>query len=562
MKYFHTLILLMILIACKDNHVIDPLFPWPSSGIEEADSIMTALEYRMAKLDSLCSSQDNNQQLRERLCSIANIYRDNESLQLRKHFLEILAIRNWTNDKAASHRLDSIIQKINITRYPYEYHKLTTLKVEMEIDPVRQYDMIIDNLAFFEKSGSHIDKARNLILAGNVMSNLEDTLLALNYFTKASEIFKELGCNYAYGITCNNIAIISEYEKGEAILRNLLADSACCEVPARVLALQNLYVRTDSLPLLKEALEIYNNQSVDHKHLPIVMALIGRHYINNGHPDKGIEILLNAVDTANKYVPEYGKNLMIINNFLADGYYLLDNKDSCIEAFSRARHYAEIFNRQKATAGVYATDASVRIKMAERNVRLERERTVWILIISILMLGILILLLVLHIRKRRAEKMYHDMLMAERHERNLQSIRAQSKIMEESDKLVVSVAAEINILLSASKLTEDGALRLRKLLKIHNSNEDSRQGYLKVQKELDTRFMERLKQDYPNMPETQLRLASLIASGLDNRQIESILNIEYASLYKGRYRLRSRLGLTKEQSLEDFLRTYNRPLSD
>lgn len=563
MKYLRVFIfLLLALVACKRSNVIDPLFPWTVSGIEKADSMMRILEYHMIKLDSLFPCQESNSQLRERLCSIADNYRDNKPLQLRKSFLEIVKTPNWANDSCAISRLDSVIESVDKTLYPYEYHKLTTLKIEMEKDPVKRYNMAIENIIFFDKLGCEIDQARNLILAGNVMSDLKDTVLALNYHTKAAEIFKRLNCNYGYGITQNNIAILSEPDKSDIILRNLLADSSRFDNSTRVLALQNLYLRTDSLPLLEEALEIYNTNNVNPTNLPFVIALIGRHFITHGNPSKGVEILRNAIDTARKYTPEYGRPFMVINNFLADGYFMLDNKDSCIEAFSNARKFEDIFNQQKAHAGVYATDAAIRIKMAEHKAHLERERTIWILIIGILILVILILWLVFHIRKRQNEKKYHDMLTAERHERNLQSIRAQSKVMEESDKLIASVSDEIDNLLSNSKLTEDGALLLRKLLKIHGSNEDSRQGFIKVQQELDTRFTERLKQDYPKIPESQLRLASLIASGLDNRQIESILNIEYASLYKGRYRLRNRLGLSKDQSLEDFLRTYNRPLSD
>ena len=149
------------------------------------------------------------------------------------------------------------------------------------------------------------------------------------------------------------------------------------------------------------------------------------------------------------------------------------------------------------------------------------------------------------------------MLTEEKLQRNKQSILAQAKVMEESDRLVDEMCSKIFELRSCHKISDESADSLERILRLHKSNEDNRQGFLKVQQELDSRFMSRLKEDFPTLSEGQLRLASLIAAGVDNRQIGCILNIEQSSVHKSRYRLRSRLGLSSDQSLEDFLRNYN-----
>lgn len=49
-----------------------------------------------------------------------------------------------------------------------------------------------------------------------------------------------------------------------------------------------------------------------------------------------------------------------------------------------------------------------------------------------------------------------------------------------------------------------------------------------------------------------------VAMGMDNRQIARVMNIDYKSLITARYRLRTKLGLERKDSLDDALREYSR----
>lgn len=54
---------------------------------------------------------------------------------------------------------------------------------------------------------------------------------------------------------------------------------------------------------------------------------------------------------------------------------------------------------------------------------------------------------------------------------------------------------------------------------------------------------------YPGVKEYDVRLASLIAMGLDNKQIAAALAIRPESVKQARWRLRTRMGLTSGDSL-------------
>lgn len=68
-------------------------------------------------------------------------------------------------------------------------------------------------------------------------------------------------------------------------------------------------------------------------------------------------------------------------------------------------------------------------------------------------------------------------------------------------------------------------------------------------------FFRLLKRKYSSLSENEMRLCAFINAGMTNKQIAYMLNIQPNSLKKARYRIRQKLNLSTEDSLEDFLRT-------
>lgn len=556
--FLFPIIICLAIFSCKREKFIDSTYPWPTSGVSEADSLLLNIERLVIDNRSFKTRKAEQNHLIQEFYKIADKHPDNKRLAIRKLFCEVIDI-DLKNPDVVKSLTDSALQMTDSALYPYEYHRFLTISIENEPDYIKKYNAAIQNITFFGERNSQVELGKNLIIAGNVMSDLRDTLRALQYADKAEKIFRELDFKRGIRVCLNNKAIVSKNK--ENIYRNMLLDSTITNDPSsHVLALHNLFLVTDSVELLEKTIDIFNSFDIEHDNFPLALGLLGEYYVVHGEPQKGLEYINMAIDATRKYAPANMGLYMNFNNYQADAYYYLDNKDSCIEALSRAREYTDLYINQTFRAKIYGTDAAARIRLVEQNARLEKQREIAVIVIGFLMLTILLLWLIFRMRRRQAEKQHEEALMQERHERNLQSIRAQSKVMEESDRMIESIEEKIDEMKGASKISEESAESLNRLLRIHKSNEENRQGFLKVQQELDTRFRENIKIDFPNLSETQIKLASLIAAGLDSRQIGSILNIEQASVHKSRYRLRTHLGLTKEQSLEEFLRRYNRPL--
>jgi DNA-binding NarL/FixJ family response regulator len=67
-------------------------------------------------------------------------------------------------------------------------------------------------------------------------------------------------------------------------------------------------------------------------------------------------------------------------------------------------------------------------------------------------------------------------------------------------------------------------------------------------------FFINLKKRCPELTEDNLKVCAYIKVGLDGKEIAQMLNITHGSLVNNRYRLKKKLGLSEEQSLEDFLK--------
>lgn len=68
-------------------------------------------------------------------------------------------------------------------------------------------------------------------------------------------------------------------------------------------------------------------------------------------------------------------------------------------------------------------------------------------------------------------------------------------------------------------------------------------------------FYERLEKNFPELSLQERRLALLIRIGLSNKEISTMLNITPKSVEVFRYRLKKKLGLEHEQSLNEFIKT-------
>lgn len=206
-----------------------------------------------------------------------------------------------------------------------------------------------------------------------------------------------------------------------------------------------------------------------------------------------------------------------------------------------------------------ATDAKIKILQMENATRLEiqKRNTRWWLI-SLIILSVTILAIFLIYRKGK-ERQLNAYKIREELYKNRMILASRSLVLEEKCKVIDDVGNVVKSLRNEGRLKSAEASEINTVLNIHKSSDMERVGFMDIHQNLDPNFSKRLKTDFPSLTESQLRLAAYISLGMTNQQIARLLNIEYDSIKKSRYRLRTKLGLSTQDSLEDFIRSYTNP---
>lgn len=71
--------------------------------------------------------------------------------------------------------------------------------------------------------------------------------------------------------------------------------------------------------------------------------------------------------------------------------------------------------------------------------------------------------------------------------------------------------------------------------------------------ELEDNFLRRLKEDFPQLTQRDIRLCALIKLNFSSKEIAQLSGISVESIHTSRYRLRKKFNLPRKNSLTDFI---------
>jgi hypothetical protein len=129
-------------------------------------------------------------------------------------------------------------------------------------------------------------------------------------------------------------------------------------------------------------------------------------------------------------------------------------------------------------------------------------------------------------------------------------------IMAQKQHTVDLLKTEVFSLVETAELS---GLAKKKLLRIIDqaANEEDEWVFFQQQFErLEPFFLKNILHDFPELTPSDLKILTLTRMNLGSREMADILKISIQSTNTARYRLRKRLGLAEEESLENFVLTY------
>ncbi len=100
---------------------------------------------------------------------------------------------------------------------------------------------------------------------------------------------------------------------------------------------------------------------------------------------------------------------------------------------------------------------------------------------------------------------------------------------------------------------QQGYQQLIRTIDFDLKDDNNWENFSKYFQEVHTNFNNNVKQQFPNVTANELRLMALLKMNLSSKEIANILNISQEGIKKARYRLRKKLDISTEDSLQDLI---------
>lgn len=127
-------------------------------------------------------------------------------------------------------------------------------------------------------------------------------------------------------------------------------------------------------------------------------------------------------------------------------------------------------------------------------------------------------------------------------------------LVHNKNEVLTNIKSELNVF--QGQVSPKWGNHLNKIQKIikENSNLEEDWEQLKIHfNQVHPNFFHTLQYRFCNLSQNDLRLCAYIRINLTNKEIGRILNVEFRSVQVAKYRLKKKIGLTKEEDLSEFI---------
>lgn len=438
----------------------------------------------------------------------------------------------------------------------YDVRRIRIVLDRLEgLAPIDRYSRLIDDEAFFKKSNDLLMQANVAQQLGNIFIYTLRFDDGLDYLLKCDSLLEKAGLHDYRLKNRINTAIAYQHcgdsVKADSLLRPLVNNPRVTTDPlAYNVVLQNMHAITGERAYLLEALKRLPKSGNFSETEAAFSAMLSEDYARAGLNDSAAHYAsvafrnLNLLRDYNWKVMalrSYGRKLRSENK--SDSLIMvLDMYVATIDSLQSFRHTNELA-RLENERGIAGMRESMQLLHQK-----QKNRLLWVIIVIIIAASVA---LALQMRRNSRQKLRHLEFQL-RTEKDRRKLLALTMMVEEKQRFIATLREEIKTLKEIQPSRE--ATRLEAIIKANESETVTREYFFDAFERLNPTFIPNLKRRCPDLPESLLQLACLIVTGIDNKRIAEILNIRAASVNQSRWRLRSRLSIDKDMSLEEELR--------
>jgi len=487
------------------------------------------------------------------------------------------------NPDSASILLNKAIRLTDTIKFHYDYARIKYVKatiLEEKGNVSEAYQIYNDLSLYFKQIGDDFFTANSFVRMGLILERLEEFRESLMFLQKGNYYYRNADMNAS---AIKNQLNISNalYHLGKSteavhILESLVNNSVCRQDTSFwINVMLSLCSYTSDFQKFKKyskqtylLAKLFNNQSL------LIRALInkGTAFFKVNKLDSAMFYNMQARNLAFKQNDIIA--LRIIFGGITQVYVNLKQWDS-------AYHYAGLFHAYNDS--ILGTNKVVAINKIQQREEIQRyefliqkaklQKKIWALIIFALCCISVSLLIIIRIqrKKSRTEQQLKETETRELNQRLKNEILQKKHFQAEidfknrelaSNALISSRTNQVldGLFKQIEKLGEEGVLPhkqesiLKNQIKDHLHSEDYWEDFKLHFEKVHPDFFRKLKEKYSTISENELRLCAYMRIGMTSKQIAQILSVLPQSVHTSRYRLRKKIGLETDESIEDYLR--------
>lgn len=514
---------------------------------------------------------------------VSGIHESSHSSDSRQSLARSYYWKGWvivrSNPDSASRLLDRALSICDSVKYPYDHSRFSILKADLLRYGGKYADAYFiyrDKIDRLRKIGDDFWAAKATVGIGAIMQELGEYHEALRNYKSAEDNFKRAGSfacvtkntlnlaniNYLLGFTSKALEYLDGLERNKYVVNDSVYVT---NVLVSRFQISDYSDREAALKAFEMSRKI-NNLPLRTIALMSVAALAH----NDGDLRKAIDYLRQALEITEKTgdIPDR-KNVL---ESLSECYAGLEMTDSVDFYRNEILLLTEsLYNRDNVAklkkAEHLATINQYEERIAQEN---EKHRLRQTLVISLS--GFMCVILVLSLclmwyskrktesdRKLEEEKSRHLETLNEQYSLHIESIEKEltgnTMLLARKNAKLKELAAKIKELQCNGNIATTEGKEINDKIYNELSTDDWRFFKLRFDKVHPT-FFSSLKERYPSLSKTDLRLCAYIRVGMSAKEIAQILSVRPDTVNTSRYRIRKKMNLNSSDSLESLLESF------
>ncbi|WP_420319204.1 tetratricopeptide repeat protein [Ekhidna sp.] len=438
------------------------------------------------------------------------------------------------------------------------------------------HDMAMENyleaLKRFEALEMKSEAARTRMNIGNTYDELGQTNKAKTFIKQSLKSFEELGDSSRVLSGYLNLGVIFFYESNydsalenfEIVLAHHVARKDTAKMALLHLNIANVYEYMENLPKAIEHYQ-YARSYVD----PTILLAInvdmglGNALLLNKNPD-GIDLIQEGLQKAIQL--EQQKMEQFAYESLKEYYVQLSDYQKAYEYLTKEIEIEREWRGKDVQEQIEVLQLKYEDEKKARQLSLlEAEQAedkfrlaIALSIGSIVLVGAILLFVILKLRIKNAR--LREIELKQKVEHKSKEVTSYALNFIQKNELLNELAEKVKqIKQNASEKTSKELNQLNNVIRSNMKIDQDWENFKVMFEEVHEGFFMRLKDQFPDLGNSELKLCALLKLNMNLKESSQILGISSDSVKTARSRLRKKLGLKSDENLVDFMIMFDSP---